>query len=614
MSEDTFQSRLTLTTSILLAEQIRHLLTVHNGRVPFQDLQAIYTAQFGNQTQIDSTKVADKRLILTASRVVNFAGDQRWLVWAPTGHPYPPKRRGHVPSAATVDFGGPILSTGQNENLKEALKHPPKFQSMPSEAPSSSLTTSQTVISLQSDTLVRQSSPPFSISSTPVTSTTCDQYSHTAVNSSRTHPRLNGNSIGNESSPLEETKKDSFTEWPSFDVDNTLPYVPASISNLPSEPTAHKVNVTSASVVPSTSSAVSGEIVVDPSPYGFLEKELGPELMAELISNAHPRDEDVPSTSDSHPDLFDYLDDDLPPPKSDPALDETFEKLVLVSEAMAKGEPLPTFEKEEQDERKVQEVLVPHETMDYLEAGMDPEQVLEEFKKVKESAGGILSPALMDPFLTYFGELSGQAIERMQAAEREKKPKKGSAKKKRTIAIRFPGQSTTSDVVSSQPNEKAVEEASSIGDHSSDQLPTTQTAPLPSLESTLDTIATKELTSDRCSQEDSGAVSVTSSHVTESGTASETQSVGVASSHVTEFGPVSETDLPESVAETTGISSQACSDNISEHTSQKIALIRDKSVADWRPFVLSAVNYTVNNDAISLDVQTSSTEDDLEVD
>ena len=610
MSDDTFQSRLTLTTTSLLAEQIRHLLTVHNGRVPFQDLQSIYTAQFGNQTSIDAVKVIDKRFILTASRVVNFAGDQRWLVWAPAGHPYPAKRRGLDSTAAVVDFGHPTNAYGQTDDLKESLNLPPKFESSPDEAANASWTTSQTVdpyTSLQSDVLVSQASPPFSISSTPQTSNSGDQFSYTA---SRTHAPLNGNNIGIRSSPPEER----FTEWPSFDKDVTVPYVPVNTSKLPLDSSSHKVNVTSSSV---PSSTISSESVVDPSPYGFLEKELGPELMAELISNAHPCDEDAPSTSDSHPDLFDYLDDDLPP-KSDPALDEMFEKLVLVSEATAKGEPIPTFERGGQEERKDEEVLVPHKTMDYLEEGMDPEQVLEEFKKVKESAGGILSPALMDPFLTYFGELSGQAIERMQAAEREKKPKKGVAKKKRTIAIRFPGQSTHSDAVPRQPNEDAPEEVSGVSDYSNGQLSTTQTTPPPSLkESMSDTISTKEPKSDRYSQEDSGAVGVASSHVTEIGSALETQSVVVDSSHVAESGSALETqcvEIPASIHETK-ISSQACSDNTSEQTSAKIASIRDKSIADWRPFVLSAVNYTLNNDAISLDVQTSSTkDDDLEVD
>ena len=78
---------------------------------------------------------------------------------------------------------------------------------------------------------------------------------------------------------------------------------------------------------------------------------------------------------------------------------------------------------------------------------MSPDQVLQELYRVKDSAGGVLNPTSMEPFLSYFGELSSRELERLESQEaRLAKPlspaptSRGMQRKKRMMAIRFPGQ------------------------------------------------------------------------------------------------------------------------------------------------------------------------------
>jgi hypothetical protein len=58
----------------------------------------------------------------------------------------------------------------------------------------------------------------------------------------------------------------------------------------------------------------------------------------------------------------------------------------------------------------------------------------------------------MDPFLSYFGELSSRELERLESQEAKRVPKplsptptKGMLRKKRMMAIRFPGQESEVD-------------------------------------------------------------------------------------------------------------------------------------------------------------------------
>lgn len=91
-------------------------------------------------------------------------------------------------------------------------------------------------------------------------------------------------------------------------------------------------------------------------------------------------------------------------------------------------------------------LLIDGGPVDFLEKGLDPDQVLDQLQKLKEAYGGTLTPDQMDPFLDYFGELSSRELDRIEALEAKSNPKKkggsGEArKKKRNMAIRFPSQS-----------------------------------------------------------------------------------------------------------------------------------------------------------------------------
>lgn len=93
-------------------------------------------------------------------------------------------------------------------------------------------------------------------------------------------------------------------------------------------------------------------------------------------------------------------------------------------------------------------VLVDGGAVDFLQSGLDPDQVLDQMQKLKEVSGGILTLDQMDPFLDYFGEISSRELDRIEALEEKSNLKKKSSggsgevrKKKRSMAIRFPSQS-----------------------------------------------------------------------------------------------------------------------------------------------------------------------------
>lgn len=95
MSLDSTNSNLVLRIGHYLTEQLRHLLTLHNGQLPLDNFETVYEDTFGYQEDIDIRKIG-KSFVHTSSSVVNLAGGHQWLVWAPSGRPYPPHRRGAV--------------------------------------------------------------------------------------------------------------------------------------------------------------------------------------------------------------------------------------------------------------------------------------------------------------------------------------------------------------------------------------------------------------------------------------------------------------------------------------------------------------------------------------
>lgn len=176
----------------------------------------------------------------------------------------------------------------------------------------------------------------------------------------------------------------------------------------------------------SSSSAVALDDDDDGSPYGFLRKE--PQLLAELtikeedIDNALSTTEALQKLLEAGSSAHTIELANLPPP------------VPPATQSSPKKDATPRKTDPQLEEGSV----------DYLEAGMSPDEVLQELYKVKDSGGGVIKPVSMEPFLNYFGELSRRELERLESQQSQQKslttPSKGVPRKKRMMAIRFPGQ------------------------------------------------------------------------------------------------------------------------------------------------------------------------------
>ena len=82
---------ITLTARGLYCEQLRHLLTVHNGQIPQGLLLTMYLSEFRHPQDSEILSWLHKKPIRYASHVVHLAAEF-YIVWAPTGHPYPDTR------------------------------------------------------------------------------------------------------------------------------------------------------------------------------------------------------------------------------------------------------------------------------------------------------------------------------------------------------------------------------------------------------------------------------------------------------------------------------------------------------------------------------------------
>ena len=85
------QKHLTLTSRGLYCEQLRHLLTMHNGRIPQDLLLTIYLSQYHRPQDPEILNWLHKKPIRYASHIVHLAAEF-FIIWAPTGHPYPNTR------------------------------------------------------------------------------------------------------------------------------------------------------------------------------------------------------------------------------------------------------------------------------------------------------------------------------------------------------------------------------------------------------------------------------------------------------------------------------------------------------------------------------------------
>lgn len=77
----------------MLAESLRHLLSINNGKVQLDQLPELFRQTFGHLPIImDDTKIqewiASNNILSVASQVVHL-NNNRWLVWAPGAYQYP---------------------------------------------------------------------------------------------------------------------------------------------------------------------------------------------------------------------------------------------------------------------------------------------------------------------------------------------------------------------------------------------------------------------------------------------------------------------------------------------------------------------------------------------
>lgn len=383
-------------------------MTTYNGCLPINQVESIYTATFGIQTHINIADLLERnKIIRVAPHVVNVIGNNKWMVWAPTGRPYPTRgRKASLLPLNSSEFVSPTVDvaiaadkdlqhvsgamTGDTINVAEDFEAFPSSQPKPyPEIPQHS--TPQDIgreTQALSDVTLPSASEPDSIVPTRYVETTSND---------------NNASSGDLAEEVVSKADVPSSDKIESSVDPTVSTSPASL---------HKSN---------------GEVSAET--YGFLEKTLEPELMAELRASGEQHQQREQTLSE----LL----------NNKPLSEQAIQLLIHFAKPMSEVD-LEAGDDDNEDPEVPAETNQPFVPVDYLQSNMTPDQVLEEMRKLKESSGGYLSPEKMEPFLTYFGELSSRELDRLESLEEQEKPKpkKGaSAKKKRVMAIRFPGKS-----------------------------------------------------------------------------------------------------------------------------------------------------------------------------
>ena len=405
-------SRPLLTNATLLAEQLRHLLTIHDGRLPLANLKEIYVAEFGTPKDSKLAGMLDKNLLQIAPHTVNLTG-HKWVVWAPTGRPYPP-RGGKV---SRFELSG-LMDGGEKESNISKL----------GEAATTDIAANVGEGSLRmatGDGADSRSDGNHKESAKVVMTEGEDKHTQVATSGSPTVPaaKIDGLEATTPEPPTPEAPFVTDEEPPSGGATNqavtSIANTLQSQSSLSSAVHNASPNVTRPDP-PSPSSNTQeqpnlDEMSIDPSsPYGFLSSALIAELIIhtkELTTN------DLPTADGTeNPDfLAQYAGE----------FQEDHLKDGSGGELEGKDEP-----------------STPPEKVDYLKKNMTPDEVLHEFRQLKERCGGYLDPEKMDPFLTYFGELSGRELERLESLKaKPSSSTKGAARRKQMMAIRFPTQS-----------------------------------------------------------------------------------------------------------------------------------------------------------------------------
>ena len=389
VQEDSYQVKPVLTSSSLLAEQLRHLLSLHDGCVPIDQVESVYTATFGIQTHINIADLVERnKIIQAAPSVVNVIGNNKWLVWAPTGRPYPSRGRKTSPL---------LRGSKEDTSLNLEAANTASDDKTPTSSDDCKEVVNERAMTKGSVSVGEDTTRPstFQLQTLPF-------LTQSVVSASADQRTVSADGVSSSTS-LTVTHAD-VEDSPSSGIKSSVD---------PVETDGHKSD--------------QGE--VNAETYGFLEKALEPELMAELRASGEQHQQREQTISE----LL----------NTRPLSEQAIQLLIHFAKPMSEID-LEANDSDSVDDQEVQASPdQPVEPIDYLQTGMTPDQVLEEMRKLKEHSGGYLSPEKMEPFLTYFGELSSRELDRLESLEEAEKPKpkKGAAKKKRVMAIRFPGKS-----------------------------------------------------------------------------------------------------------------------------------------------------------------------------
>ena len=352
----------------------------------------------------------DKNLLQIAPHTVNLTG-HKWVVWAPTGRPYPP-RGGKV---SRFELSG-LMDGGEKESNVSKL----------GEAATTDIAANvgEGLLRMATgDGADSRSDENHKESAKVVMTEGEDKHTQVATSGSPTAAKIGGLEATTPEPPTPEAPFVTDEEPPSGGATNqavtSIANTLQSQSSLSSAVHNASPNVTRPDP-PSPSSNTQeqpklDETSIDPSsPYGFLSSALIAELIIhtkELATN------DLPTADDTeNPDFLAQY-----------AGEFQEDRLKDSSGGELEGKDEPS---------------TPPEKVDYLKKNMTPDEVLHEFRQLKERCGGYLDPEKMDPFLTYFGELSGRELERLESLKtKPSSSTKGAARRKQMMAIRFPSQS-----------------------------------------------------------------------------------------------------------------------------------------------------------------------------
>ena len=464
--------RPSLSAEALTAERMRYLLTLHEGRVPLNRLKDLFALHF-----VADHKAFKLSKVLPAARHVMNLTAQQWAVWSPTGHPYPPRGNGATPlkgdKATPLDgdgvtplSGGKAMPPGNKATPLDGDRVTPlgddKAASIKGDSTAESQgckSTHDNKVSKEEDGKVSRSeggselAPVSTLADESVAATKSSEAGTTfnvvddASRSKVSHMLVmeDDRPVGQDETgptgsdgilraklPLEVValKGSEIVDSGCIGelacaappVPMPCPQPPSDSPLFPCEPVAAEPS--SSSEVVATLGNENEDLKLSPSTYDFL-KDLPADLLAEIsveFSNGTPLAGLEPGLLTSDPTF-------LPPTDLLPLFD--FGSLADPPSAARLPPPLPA-DSAAPDFAECQSR--------FAQLGMTPDDVLLEFHRVKENAGGVLGPADMDPFLDYFGELSGRELERLEALKEKKKVPKGPGRKKREMAIRFPSQ------------------------------------------------------------------------------------------------------------------------------------------------------------------------------